>query len=153
MSTTEIPPAVDVKLIDESNAFGRAIRSDLVVIFTGFFALIGTCFTAFVGYKVAELNNRTNHIVSDISTIAVTTEKTHKLTNSSMEEQLRVVSNLYEWKATELSAKAEASKNPKHIEAAEAAFRDAVAARKRYEAHVQAGKEAEATPQKEPQKT
>lgn len=140
---TEDTTAIDVKLTDDSNAVGRALRSDIVVIFTGFFALLGTCFTAFVGYKVAELNQRTSTIVAEVATIGVTTEKTHKLTNSSMEAQLKIVADLYDWKATELDTKAAESQDPKHIEAAENAHRDAVAARKKYEAHVEAGKRAE----------
>lgn len=74
----------------------------MVAIFTAFFALVGTCFTAFLGFKMAELSNRTNIVseqniavskkVTDIATetaiVKHTTLQTKDYVNHLMELQL-----------------------------------------------------------------
>jgi hypothetical protein len=65
-------------------------RSDIVTIFTAFFALLGTIFTAVIGYKMAELSSRTA-IVAEQGTVTLNKlETVHKLVNSGLTTQMKL---------------------------------------------------------------
>lgn len=89
-------------MADDTDTILRPSSSDFVAILTAFFALVGTCFTAFLGFKMAELSSRTNQVAlqnvqvsqkltdvaAETSVVKITTLKTKDYVNHLMELQL-----------------------------------------------------------------
>lgn len=138
--------------------------SSVATIVAAFFSFLTTVLTAVVTYYMAKLNNKaeiaavkttesaealqegSRVMVQKLKAIEYTTEKTnqtgektHKLSNSAMEEQLKLYADLLRERADDRRERAEQTKVAADIRAAEEAEKKATAAEEKHRKHAEAG--------------